>query len=546
MLLRNRFALSFALTILAVLAGCSSGAHSPTPPPSGAFSNTDFNGTYTFSALGADENGEFAMAGSFTACGCTGGTISGGFIDLSDTTGAAPQSTIASSSTYSVNSDGRGTVTLDVNTASSGSLQIGLDFVLTSSSHGLIIRFDSGGTGSGTIDLQPAQLAQSSLTGAYTYSLSGADTNGNPISAAGSFTINADGTFATSPAGVADFNYGATPYASLTLTGGLVVGTAGQTSAGTAALDSTFGDLPFDVYAIDATHLKLIENDGNAVLVGDVFTQQTSIPQGNYVFTGAGEDSSGDLFALAGIFASDGASNFQNGAEDVNENGTTDGGTNPATPESFTGTFVASPTGSGRFQVALTNFAGGGTFAAYPSSGGLFLVEEDQGLNAGVTSLIALAQTSTAIASSTGYGLNLTGVDLTNEVELDEIAEFTASSSGMTGLVDVNDDGPESPKNLTGTYTQGSNGVGSATFTAGGFGGMFFYTADDTTTLLLSTDTGQVAAGLFQAQTTPSSSAKASRIASAVSQKAAMVKILSVPRRSQKHGPKNMKLGHQS
>jgi hypothetical protein len=540
---RNRIVLSSLLTVLALLAGCSSGAHSPTPPPSGAFSNTDFNGTYTFSALGADGNGSFAMAGSFTACGCTAGTISGGFIDVSDTTGAAPGSTITSSSSYSVNSDGRGTVTLDVTTASSGNLQIGLDFVLTSSTHGLIIRFDSGGTGSGTIDLQPALPAQSSLTGGYTFSVAGSDSAGNPISAAGSFTLASNGAFAS--AGVADFNYGGTASAGVAVNGSVLLSTAGATNPGTATLDSSFGNLTFDVYAIDATHLKLIEADGQATIVGDLYTQQTAIPQGNYVFTAAWEDTTGDFFAAGGIFGSDGASMITGGSEDVNENGVTDGGTNPATPLSFSGSFVAAPSGSGRFTMGLSGFAGGATFAAYPSSGGMFLVQIDPpGLNAGITSGVALAQTSTSIAASTGYGLNLTGVDLTGPVELDEIAEFTTTSSGMSGLVDVNDNGPESPKNLTGSYAQGSNGEGSATFSAGGFGGMFFYTADDSTTLLISTDTNQVALGSFQVQTSPSNAAKAAREASAISQHAAMLKVISVPRRRKSSGAKSLKLGH--
>ena len=77
MSLRNRVVLPIvALLSLTFLVACGSGTHSPVPPPSGGFSNTDFNGTYTFSILGLDANGTFAMAGSLTACGCTAGTIS--------------------------------------------------------------------------------------------------------------------------------------------------------------------------------------------------------------------------------------------------------------------------------------------------------------------------------------------------------------------------------------------------------------------------------------------------------------------------------------
>jgi hypothetical protein len=44
----------------------------------------------------------------------------------------------------------------------------------------------------------------------------------------------------------------------------------------------------------------------------------------------------------------------------------------------------------------------------------------------------ALPQTSSTLAASQGYGMNLTGV---NTVEEDDIAEFTTTSSGFSGLI---------------------------------------------------------------------------------------------------------------
>ena len=100
--------------------------------------------------------------------------------------------------------------------------------------------------------------------------------------------------------------------------------------------------------------------------------------------------------------SSDGNSLIPTGAEDVNDVGTVDGGANPAVPLTFNGNFAA--TGGGRFQIGLTNFFGGASFAAYPSDGGLFLLEIDSGLGAGVTSGLALAQTAGAtITASSGY-----------------------------------------------------------------------------------------------------------------------------------------------
>jgi len=500
MSLRNRLVLPLALFSLAVLAGCGSGTHSPVPPPTGSFSNTNFNGTYTFSVFGSDGNGTFAMAGSLAACGCSAGTISGGSVDFVDLGVVAPASTITSGSTYNISADGRGTAKLLItNTTASFSTQVDVDFVLTSSSHGLIIRFDGNGTGSGTIDLQPTAVTQSSIGNTpYAFSLSGTDftQNENPLTSAGAFTLDGSGTIT---AGVQDYNYSFAPYPQLTLTGTVFVGSG--TAPGTATLTaSSFGTLSFDVYAISSSHLKLIESDGQGVTVGDVYSQPTAaIPSGNLVFTMAGFDTSGEApFVVGGLISSDGTT-ISSGSEDISELGQVDGGSNPAVPISFGGTFAS--TGGGRTLATLSGFAGGTLFAAYPSSGGILLVEIDSGLNPGTTSGVAMAQSATSIAAQ-GYGLNLTGVDLSSEVELDEIAEFVATSSAMTGLIDVNDGGDTETSNLSGTYTVASSGAGAASFNSG-LAGMFFYVADSSTALLISTDSDQTALGVFQTQSAP-------------------------------------------
>jgi len=449
------------------------------------------------------------MAGSIVACGCTAGTISSGDVDLIDPSGAATNSTI-SAGTYAITQDGRGQADLTLTTAS-GSVPVVFDFVLTSSSHGLIIRFDDGGTGSGTIDLQPTPVTQSALAGAYAFSVSGSDPANSPLSAEGAFTLNSSGLIASSPAGIEDVNYDTAVSAGLTLTGGITVGTG--TAPGTAALSATGYALTFDVYAIDSTHLKLIESDGKAILVGDVFTQPTdAIPSPTLVFTVAGLDYTQNPavpFAAGGIVASDGASQLTGGAEDINDDGTVDGGTSPATPAAFSGTFAASPSGSGRFVFNLSGFAGGEYFAAYPSSGGILLLQIDTGLGKGITGGVAMAQTGTSIDASQGYGLNLTGADLVNDVELDAIAEFQTTSTTFTsGLIDVNDGGPANPANFAGSYTVGTNGVGAATNLTAGLQAMFFYVVDSQTAVFISTDPSadQVSLGEFEEQSTPTGS----------------------------------------
>jgi hypothetical protein len=506
MSLRNRLVLPIILSGLAALAGCGSSTNSVQPPPSGGFSNTDFSGIYTFSVEGSDTAGPLSMAGSLNACGCSGGTIAGGAVDFDDPSLVAPGAAIGANSTYNVGKDGRGTADLYITPTGGTVFQVKFDFVLTSSSHGLIIRYDNGGTGSGTIDLQPNPVAQSSLDATpYAFTLSGSDAAGEIVSTVGSFSLNSSGSIT---AGVDDCNVNGVPYYQSAVSGSVLVG-SGPTVPGSASILTacSSGALTFDVYAIDSTHLKLIESDNAAYLVGDAFAQTSAtIPEGGLVFTMAGLDGpvgSGNPFVSGGTVTSDGASELMAGLEDVNDDGTVDGGVTPAVPQSFGGSFVASPSGSGRFQVALSGFAGGTDFVAYPSSGGILLLENDIGLSAGVTSGIALPQTAGAgIAATQGYGLNNAGTDFNSGSELDEIAQFTTTSTGMKGLLDDNDAGLNT-SNVNGTYTAGSNGAGSATI-GSRLQSIFYYAADSSTVLFISTDPNQIASGVFEEQTTPS------------------------------------------
>lgn len=513
MSLSHRMILPVVFSALAALVGCGGGSSVPVPvpPPSGSFSNSDLNGTYTFSVAGANGSGVFAMAGTFVACGCSGGTISSGTIDLNDPTGPAALSTIASNSTYQITPDGRGLARLFITMPGNVTQEIDLDFVLASSSHALVIRYDGFGTGSGTIDLQPAAVAQSTLTATpYAFSLSGADNSNFPLSAVGALTLDSSGTITT---GVEDFNYDGTPTTQQTVSGLLTVGSG--TNPGSATLTTSFGSFGFSVYAIDANHFKLIENDGQFVLIGDVLAQtSTTIPAGNLVFTMSGLEPppNFDLFVTLGVMASDGAGLITSGSEDVNDAGLVDNGTNPATPTAFTGSFSAS--GGGRYLFTMSNFFGGTQFAAYPSSGGLLMLEVD-GLNAGVTGGVAVKQQPGAtVNAGQGYGLNMTGENVPNVSNFDDLAEFTTTSTGMKGLVDGNDAGLFT-SSMKGTYSVGTDGFGFANFTDGGFAGIFFYAVDDSTAMLISTDSTQAALGSFVMQTPSASGAKASLVRAA-------------------------------
>jgi hypothetical protein len=502
----RHFVLAVAGSALAVLAGCGggSGTARPTPPPSGAFTNSSLSGTYTFSVAGSDSAGIFTMAGSFVACGCNQGTISSGTVDIVNPSGPITASKLVSKSSYKISPDGRGLARLFVANGSSVILsEFDIAFVLTSSSHGFVIRFDSNGTGSGSIDLQSGSLTQTALTASsYAFLLSGGDLNNVALSMAGAFTLDSSGTITS---GVADLNADGVSSAQLALSGSVTLGTG--TAPGQAILSTTAGTFNFSVYSIDATHLKFVENDGHDILAGDAFDQPaTTIPAGTLVLTMTGLDTNADLIAIGGLMDSDGISLITNGSEDVNDGGVLDNNTNPAQPFAFTGTFAS--TGGGRYEVTFSNYVGGSVFGAYPSSAGVLMLEMDN-FSGGVTAGVAVPQQpGAAVTASQGYALNLTGEDLSgfNLTELDEIAEFKTTSTTMTGLADQNDFGNGTGTvNLNGTYNL-SNGLGSANFTSG-LPNLFFYPVDNSNAFFITTDPTIAAVGSFAMQAAPGSAA---------------------------------------
>lgn len=531
MSLHNRLVLPVVLSTLAFLVGCGSSSNTATPPPSGGYTNSDLTGTYVFSFVGADFTNSaetdtasiMASAGVLTADGKGGLT---GTIDLDDPQLAEVEnattfvlSGLGATGNYNITADGRGNGTIRV-TVNNVAVSIGIDFVLTSTSHGLITRFDGNGTGSGTLDLQDSSITQSQLA-SFAFSLSGVDSGlSNPFTTAGAFTLDGNGNITT---GVEDFNDYRNSTTGLSLasgSGSVVLGAAG--AAGTAQLFATgspYGPLSFDVWPIDSTHLKLIETDGFYLLAGDAFTQQTSISSGQLVYTLAGIDTGGFLLSSGGFMSYDPTSGaISGGTEDINDSGTV--------AQSLTVSGTLTPTGGGRYALSLSGFYNGAealnyNFAAYPyvTAGnviGLLLIETD---NFGITGGSAFLQTSQTFASAQGYGLNLTGSN--SDGEVDAIAEFTANSGGTLtdGLIDENDEGSlsfDQKLGSGGTYTFDSTNSGrgelsypSTDTTFNGALDLVFYVANNSTVIFIEEDAGQASVGTFALQTGGGTGAKA-------------------------------------
>ena len=522
MSVRNGIVLLLALSALLFLGACGSNSvTNPVAPPSGNFSNSNLNGTYVFSVSGVDQGdgAPYAIVGTITANG--NGGITGGTFDINDedttefTTGPIANIAINNNGTYHVNVDGRGLITFGTSSIQNFP-NLTLDFVLSSSSGGLVTEFDTFGSGSGTIDLQAANTTP---TGSYAFSLSGA-ASGTPWATVGNFTLTG-----STLAGADDLNEGGLlAYPAQALTGSLVLGPSAtpSTTLSTPAFNGTF-----DVFAVDSTHLKFIEMDAAANLAGDAYSQASpTFPTASLAFTLQGETSAGALLAAGGVMTQ-GSGGAISGTEDFNVNGTNV--SSPTAPAPFTATLTTDTTNAGRYTLgSFATFVGGTAYAAYPSSGGILLLEID---DAGITTGAAYAQTANAtFAAGQGYGLNLTGVFLGSSAtgapatQVYDIAEFTANSTGntITGLIDETSGGGIVGSGVpfsNGAYTAPSGGRGSITANAstsssstlnGGFA-LTFYTVDGSTFPFIESDNGQVAAGVFLLQSPTASATAASQ-----------------------------------
>jgi hypothetical protein len=520
MSLSNRLFLPVIVTTLAFLAGCGSSSPKAVPPPSGGFSNSNLTGTYVFSVSGTDVNGAaYAMVGTFTADGSGGngtGGISAGTIDVNDEvfSTAVANSPLGSGSSYTVGVDGRGKATLVTSTPFK---TITLDFVLASNAHGLVTEFDETASGSGTIDQQASGISQSSLSGSYAFSFSGVDPSGsNPFASVGNFTLDPSGDGSIT-AGLADFNDDGIPVPNEALGGQIILG---PSSSPSTALIAQAYSLTYDVFAIDSTHLKFIEMDaGSPILSGDGYSQTstTTIPAATTAFTLSGIVTGGVPIAAGGFMVTDGSGNITNSStEDVNEGGTV------VTAFPFRGTY--SSAGTGRYTLSLASgFIGGTSYAAYPSSAGLLLLEID---NAGLTVGAGYPQSSPvpSFATPDGYGMNLTGFNLGAGSEVDDIAEFTAGSGGTltSGIIDENyptaapplfdlalTNGTFANLDPSGRYGISADaGTSSVTTLNGGFA-LTYYSVDGTTFPFIETDPTQVSSGVIVLQSSSGAAAAA-------------------------------------
>ena len=448
---------AFVLALVAALWSAACGGSSATvtpPPPTGKYTVASLSGQYAFVtsgevfASGALTASAFSRLGSFIADGKGG--IMGGVEDTNTQGVAINQAVQITGGTYTVQANGRGTLTL--NTSFNGtSSTVNFGIVLTSISGGLLIDETVTGnqvsTGSGNFVLQTGagSYSISSVNGPYVFDFSGTypDTNNGPASVVGEFQASAGViTF-----GVEDLNNSGAFTSAATFGGSFTADPFDTSSLATFGRGlAQINGLHYVFYVVNATRVRFLSTDSPGSLAGDAVAQTTpapTSPSGGFVFLVAGTDFSSGITRV-GRFTINGTA-LSNVLVDTNDAGKFIQ-TNSANNASITLDQTNPGRGAGTFtDPAFPNAPF--TFVFYLSSPTSGVIQETTIANnqtVDVADGSILAQTGSPSTSSNisgTYALNWSGLSSPqNNFPIDEedfVAQATVSSLALTGAGDL-------------------------------------------------------------------------------------------------------------
>jgi hypothetical protein len=490
---------------------------------------SNLKGNYVFATQGVDANGgPFQLAGVATLDGK--GSVVGGEQTHSDY--VLSYSDPISGGTYTIGSDGRGTMMLNTTNQNIGQLGVeNFAIVFLSSSKVLVETLDdpnlqpSNETSSGTMDLQAGTTAP---TGGYAFAVNGTDLNLDPMALGGVIDISSPGTIAKIGS-VVDQDLAGTLVKKAALSGTVTAPDAFGSLQFT--LNAAFNPTPlvFTGYVVDATHIKLIEsdNDGSATAYGSTsgiaisqgtatgtFKNKSSV-EGNYVFGILGQDLTGlpTSLASAGTFTADATGKFTTGFNDEYLSGF-----GVAISDSITGTYKLDTSGDGRVDANITfkTNGPGPELILYLTGNGNPPLILDADSNLGSVGIgVAYPQVGSSFSFSGPYGLYFTQGAF--GAENDGTAQVTADGTAQTlaGIVDSNFlFSPLTDTDLTGTFgpistTGRSTGTLTNTFfpspgSAANTIAASYYFIDATQGLFIETDSfdsGELTIGYFATQT---------------------------------------------
>jgi hypothetical protein len=479
------------------------------------------SGPYALSLAGQNASGFYAIVGSVTADGA--GNITTGAEDINGLTNDCDPSANFSpvTGTYSIGSDGRGTMTLQTGNAGcfgDSGVQT-LSFVVvgapgTSTVRALVTEFDNA-TASGSLDLQ---TLSATISGNYAFALTGVDifnlVSNSSAAVRGGVFVAGSGLVTSGFQDENDQGSGVVSKKVALATGGTYTVPNTATGRGTITFGPTGAQYMYVYYIVNSGEIKLLSDDVNddLAVAGFAYTQGAATLSGQNAFTVSGTDGTLDTSLVAGGTLIISGSNLAGGSEiDVND------GAPQVANNTLTGTIVALSNGRGTIALTLMNppatLSGFSSFAYYPTANnGVLLLELDANFaSIGTAYSQTIGDLSTSFAGT--YALNFTGaVAGSAEEDVDGVATSDGVSLLTTGTVDVN--GAPSPAQsdlggilLTGGFTTNtSNGrfPGSINLDLSGTDTQkfteIFYVLNANTVLFIENDVNGQTSGIMQSQ----------------------------------------------
>jgi hypothetical protein len=452
------------------VAACSSGGGSTItpPPPTGNFTPASLSGTYAFVTSGEFATSTtaptpFVRTGSFVADGT--GHITGGVYDLvnaggSGTTPSSPNPITGGS--YTVNPNGRGTLTLNVNSGGTpGSINFG--FVLTSGSSGTspansglmmdeTFNGSQASTGGGNFVLQnPAALQAgiSTISGPYVFDFSGLDAaqpNPSPESLVGQFTATNTGVISTA---FEDANDGFALSSGSIVAGPLAADPANMTTSGRGT--TTIAGQSYVFYIVDSSRVRFISVNASApgpMLTGDAVSQSGSLPAGptainaSFAFLVAGASANGGLIRVGRFTVTNGA--LSKILMDVNN-----AGVEAQVNNLSSGSISSFDSATGRGTLSFSNATTTYSFVFYLSSPSDGVIQETTAPSGSATAVAVddgsvITQSGSPFTASNisgNYAMNWSGLETTGgtgvQDEEDLLSQVAISNLSLSGTSDI-------------------------------------------------------------------------------------------------------------
>ena len=438
------------------IAACSSGGNTiAPPPPAGKYSTSSLNGTYAFVTsgeaitTGATSATPFSRTGSFTANGS--GVIQGGVYDLVNAGGSSTASSAPipiTGGSYTVNADGRGTLTFNV-TSNGAPATLAFGIVLTSTSSGFMMDQTASGnqasTGSGNFVLQNSAAFAAGVSGSYVFDFTGLDGSTNPQSLVGRFA--ASGGVITS--GLEDANDNGALTSSTSISGSFVADPA-NTAAGRGT--ATVEGQTYAFYIVDSTRVRFISinpSGAGPMLSGDAVAQSGGTPppspSGSFVFLVSGSSANGGLTRVGRLTVS--GSTLSNMIMDVNNGGTQNEFGSGSLSMGAISYDATTGRGTLSFQSSITSVYSFVFYLSSPSSG---VIQEVSGTpGTGIATVVAdgsiAAQSGSPFTSSnisgpyaiSWSGLVTSGGSFGSQDEEDFLGQVNVSNLSLSGTSDI-------------------------------------------------------------------------------------------------------------